>query len=210
MAGAWEKIGWQGVAAVSTVIIAVATGIYAFFSWGLWVETSETKKILADGQRAWLAPGTLEPPKSWDLPPDQFVEVRFSYGNVGKEPARKVHEVIKWTTLKKSDWKNRVAIQQTIQNLFDKEKCADYGLNPNGRAFFPGDVRTYASVLGFDRDSAKRVMSKEYFPFIAGCFVYETIGSTRYTNFCLILEKVAEPADREWRTSVCPIHNDAN
>jgi len=199
-------IRWTGVVGVFTVVLAVATGISAYFLYETDVTLQETLKAQArSSERQLRAYVTVEPlGMEGVITPTLFEKALVR--NTGQTPAYKI--VVKWT--------------------FD---IFDYPF-PIGRTpVVYGDIpvvgepipRHFGAILGPGREvtailRAERNFSPEEGTAISkpnprkvlagiGVVYYTDIfGGNHYTKFCHIFSNFGAQGTVSW----CPYHNDAN
>lgn len=175
-----------------TLVLAVST-------IGLWIAANHTTSILLSGQRAWLAPRDIEPLKS-DWATKTYIELSFTYENVGKEPALNVERNIRSSTLAKEDFRKPRIVQAKILDLLKGKSCKSILPNNEDFAVFPGAKEI--QLLPFTTDMISKVKAKTHYPLVVGCFVYKiSDASVHRTQFCSILEPVEDPPN--WRSITC-------
>ena len=184
------------------------TGLLTLSSGLLVVVGYKTNETLKLQQRAWLAPRELYVPENFITPTNNaYTEVTLRYENVGREPATRINIVIDPSTIKVDDFRNEQVMAATIRSVLG-DRCESVLPDPNGIAVFPGS--SLGAVIGFDSELVEKINSRKYYALVVGCLVYQTLKDSHRSKFCVILEPVKEASPRDWRTTFCTIHNDAN
>ena len=194
------------IIAIGTVSLAIGTFLLALLTFGLWRDASRNTQILLAGQRAWIGPRDVEPLKE-SLDGLQYTEIRLPYENVGKEPATNVRIEIHAGVLKTSDFRNVPVVEATILNLMKGRSCDAFSPDENGTVSYPG-AKTDVALAPFTADRIEKVRSGKYFPIIVACFIYKIVETVRFSQFCNILEPIAEAP--KWRSTACLTGNRAN
>ncbi len=166
-----------------------------------------TNETLSLQQRAWLAPRELAVPENFINQTNAYTEVPLRYENLGREPATRINIVVGPSTIKLADFRNEQVMAATIRSALG-DRCEPARPDPNGIAVFPGS--SAGVVIGFDSQLVERINTRKYYALVVGCLAYETLKEPHLSKFCVILEPVKEATPRDWRTSFCTIHNDAD
>jgi hypothetical protein len=189
------------ITAIATILLVVVTG-------GLVYVASVTDSTLKAQQRAWIAPGKIEPtPINFIEKNNIYTELFFHFTNVGNEPAIKLSENIAATTIRKQDFRNNEIVKKTIREAIPRD-CEKIVPDENGRAIFP--KADAGIILALDTTKVTLVNNGTHYALVGGCIDYKTLGAPHSTKVCIIMESYTERGSERWRTTRCPSHNDAD
>lgn len=189
-------------------VVTLAVGIAA--AWIGIAASNNAKEALDRSQRAWLVPRrfAIEEPFAARKP----TELVLRYGNVGREPAIKVAQQVGAGSISRYDFVVPDKLQARVQEITAKAGCSRLTTSDFGTAAYPGVADAYSTrykIEGGEIDDA--VLSGEKFLLVVACFVYETSGKPRHTNFCGFLDPFhGEKSSRDWPLAYCPIGNSAD
>jgi hypothetical protein len=178
---------------------AAATGFMGYQSYLM-------RNTLISSQRAWIAPhGVRIDPLPWD---NGLARPVVLYRNVGREPAINVRQKIEVFG------HPNAKLQWPPNNMSVECSRAKEGRGSITTAY-PSDAINYEAGIdvfrkGAGKETFREMFSKVNIVFVYGCFVYESFGVERHSQFCFYLRPVADKPETEWQWRFCSKGNEAN
>jgi hypothetical protein len=180
--------------------------------------------VAETGVRAWVAPVTFTLANIADT--KEPLNTRISYQNLGRQPARNVRNWLtldhisssnlpstQWEALQEWQDVSRFGPKEICRNVFSKDTSVLYptsqptlSFDVKGNAIGdykfpdPGTFEYWALVTEVKEQRAVLIAK--------GCFVYETLGKTRHSTFCVFLQPIPGKDISAWVFAVCPVGND--
>ncbi len=176
-------------------------------------KTDQTLKLQ---QRAWLGPLPVVEPQEYRSPEtitakndDEDITIKFSFANMGKEPATNTNEILSVDIIAVEDFRRDAALKAKIWEMLDNRNCESFDPEPEGRAIFPGLPR--GDTIDIKAGKAKKAIGNStHYTLVAGCLVYRTVNDTHRTKFCSILVPPHRSNNNLWQNVYCKTHNDAD
>ena len=200
-----KQIKTSKIAAYAAWGAALATFCLIGVGYVQWDEMKNARmtmeKTLLSSQRAWLAPGGVQ---IYDeFAPNTYQEVRLSYGNLGKEPALKINQLITAITLPREHIRDTAATRAAIAKATGGIECRSLRPDPNGHIAHPSGPRVYSVRVGVKAEQVNEIVSRESYLLVAGCFAYESFGTDHHSGFCRFFDFNTGESSLEWPSSIC-------
>lgn len=196
-------IGIYGAAIVAIGAIVVA-------SCDARQQAKINKDAMIASTRAWIAPYRFKAPEKLEAPPNKIIEIDLLITNVGREPANQYTPKLGVIAIERDKFKKAEEIEKIISSTAVGKECESLSPSQHGITIYPGVPDGNKLVFEVLPEVVRKFDAGTHWVMGFGCIAYVAMDGPHVSKFCAILEPTSRPVPDNWRTSFCPIYNEAN